>query len=251
MELHHHVSKLTLLEVYPLYPFLFHRRKLNCIEVGGNIGLWCEAFHHVFSDKVSFYDAYEPLPGNIKLFERRLSNWMPEASHVRIHQQCVGDSAGTVMLRFHKEISPLASVVVRQVDDNVVNNKSMEVPQVLLDDVIDQPIDLIKIDVEGYEWNVLQGAVKSIEAGRIDCIYFEFGKHQKAVGQTFRQFYDFLTSRGFTVYRQEVERNYFGLEKIHYYSWKLEDKSSTWMILAARNEPSEAYGGPRVVRDFN
>lgn len=61
-----------------------------------------------------------------------------------------------------------------------------------LDDEIKESVDVVKIDTEGYEWNVLEGATEVIDSGRVDNVYFEFGPYQGHLGQTFRQFLDFF-----------------------------------------------------------
>lgn len=253
-----HIPKLTLLEVGPLVPFLMDRDRITCIEVGGNIGLWCEAFHNVFAGRVAHYRAYEPMPGNVDRFRARIRDYFPSRwPEVRIEEVCLGDAEGEVDIRYHTDVTPLASVVVEEMqfgNSIVRNDRLLCVPQRTLDRELarlDLPhVDLVKIDVEGYEWNVLQGALAALASDRIANIYFEFGQHQKTVGQTFRQFHELLSGYGYRLFRQTVGRNYFGLNEIGAYDVSLEDFSSMWMILASRGEPSPRYRGPRVVNFF-
>lgn len=258
-----HVSKLKLLEVFPLYPFLHGRDHLRIVEVGGNVGQWCEAFHDVFGHRVASYRAYEPMPGNTQQFRTRLKKY--RTIHARLKERltnsktelieaCVGDNPGKVKIHYDEEVTPLASVAVPYMawGNAVIDNKHQKlVPQVTLDGEITRPVDLVKIDTEGYEWNVLQGATGIIDSGLVDNIYFEFGGHQGHLGQSFQQFFDFFTERGWQVFRQTVGRNYFGLNAIRKYSPQFEDFSSMWMVLASRRGASEEYDGPRVVGRIN
>lgn len=253
-----HITKLKLLEVGPLVPFLWGRNEINCIDVGGNTGLWFEAFQDVFGQRVSKYTAYEPMPGNLQRFSARLQNAMRIQSKVDLIEACVGDSTGEVTINFNAEVTTLASAAIKEsnVGGRVVSNHmSRKVRQVTIDDELKRlsfpKVDLIKIDVEGYEWAVIKGAERSLEASAIDNVYFEFGQHQAVVGQNFQQFFEYFKGRGFSIYKQSVGRNYFGLNEIRSYSDDLEDLSSMHMILASRFGPSGEYSGPRVVGRIN
>ena len=63
-----------------------------------------------------------------------------------------------------------------------------------------QHIDFMKIDVEGYEFAVLNGAKEMISAGRIQAIQFEFNE-MNVTGRTFLQ--DFMNALGnnYCIYR--------------------------------------------------
>lgn len=258
-EIGHHVPKLTLLEIFPLAPFLQGKSNLSIVEVGGNIGLWCEAFFNVYGDFVERYDTFEPLPGNIALFEQRIVSYLQSHRHkIQLHKSGVGDRNGELELHFNTPVSTIASAVVKEMKlggVSFINDKTIKVPVVTIDDLLasdpKRHVDLVKIDVEGFEWNVLQGMQNSIESGRISNIYFEFGMHQGHINQTFKQFFDFFSERGFKFYRQEVGRNYFGLNLITRYNAQFENFSSMNMMLASRVTPDARYGGPRVTGRIN
>jgi FkbM family methyltransferase len=59
-------------------------------------------------------------------------------------------------------------------------------------------IDLLKIDVEGFEPRVLEGAAKALAGGRIRAILCEFNDYWLLrAGTCARQFYESLLARGF------------------------------------------------------
>lgn len=254
-----HITKLKLLEVAPLIPFLYDRDGINTIDVGGNTGIWCEAFLEVFGEKTQNYHVFEPMPGNIDRFDARLQNHLAKArDRVVLNQNCVGATEGEVEINYDKDVTTLASVLVKEINVGgrlVKNSNVMKVEQVTIDGYLTESglekVDILKIDVEGYEWDVLQGAQRSMEAGKIDNVYFEFGRHQEVLGQSFKQFFELFMDLGWKFYRQEVGRNYFGLNQISKYGRQFEDKSSMWMMLASKRGPSSAYRGPRVVGAIN
>ncbi len=61
-------------------------------------------------------------------------------------------------------------------------------------------IDFLKIDVEGFEYEVLQGALQQIIARRIDAIQFEFGRAQIVSRRFLFDFFELLT-QGYTIHR--------------------------------------------------
>lgn len=62
-------------------------------------------------------------------------------------------------------------------------------------------IDFLKIDVEGHELKVLQGAIESLASGRVAAIQFEYGSSFVDAQASLKSIYDLVTSFGFRVYR--------------------------------------------------
>jgi len=68
-------------------------------------------------------------------------------------------------------------------------------------------INLLKIDVEGYEKFVLAGAAETLK--RTDCVYFEYyGKNYERYGCGFGDVFGLLKDAGFAVYRLDGGRAY-------------------------------------------
>jgi len=76
-----------------------------------------------------------------------------------------------------------------------------EVELITLDDFIESKgidvVKLLKIDTEGNELLVLQGAKKAIESGKIKAIHFEFNEMNVASRTFFRDFWKILESYRF------------------------------------------------------
>lgn len=80
-------------------------------------------------------------------------------------------------------------------------------------------IDYLKIDVEGHELAVLQGAQASLRSGMVHALAFEFGSGQINSRTYFHDFWDLLHPLNFRLYRilpggriTPVERYYESLE---------------------------------------
>lgn len=82
--------------------------------------------------------------------------------------------------------------------------KSVEVNLWTLDEFASahkiEKISLLKIDTEGNEFNILEGAQKLIENNNIEIIQFEFGEMNIVSRRYFKDFYDLLVGR-YNLYR--------------------------------------------------
>ncbi len=87
------------------------------------------------------------------------------------------------------ESSKKETITVRTIDDFVTENKI-------------EKIDLLKIDTEGFEINVLNGATKSMETGKIKMIYVEVGLDNKLNNRHlyFADIQQYLSARNFVFF---------------------------------------------------
>ncbi|MGC1494901.1 MAG: FkbM family methyltransferase [Sulfitobacter sp.] len=255
-----HIPKLKLIEIYPLVPFLLSHERMTCLDVGANIGLWCEAFLTTFGPKTERYYAFEPMSGNVQKFRDRMENHLADGdTAISLENMCVGADERTVEIHFDNLTTTLASVANRESDlghKTVSLANSQEMQQVSIDTFAQEhgidKIHMLKIDVEGYEKDVMDGCKKLFAEKRIQNVFFEFGTHQAVQGQTFQAFFEHLTTNGFSIYRSFRGKNYFGLNKINHYDPVFEPTEKTVdMYLATLSEPSDAYRGPRVVGQIN
>lgn len=80
------------------------------------------------------------------------------------------------------------------------NGRGISVRMVRLDDlpILEPHIQLLKIDVEGYEKFVLEGAPRTLE--RVSCVYFEsWERHSRRYGYACRAVIELLGKSGFIV----------------------------------------------------
>ena len=124
---------------------LRHRRL--AIDIGGHIGFYAIAMSEVFNQVISF----EPYIENYKCLLKNTSN----LSNVK---------AVNVALSNKKET--LNAIVDCKNSGNIVLEKGGEIPAKPLDDFGFKNVSLIKIDVQGFELNVLKGASKTIKKNR-------------------------------------------------------------------------------------
>jgi FkbM family methyltransferase len=121
---------------------------MTVIDVGANIGYYML----IFAEKVGKSGSvlcFEPNPKNAKdINVNRKKNGL---SNVFVKEKAVGKECGRVKI---------TEEVNSKVSDS--NNGRIEVSLVSIDEEVEGKIDAIKIDVEGYEGDVLEGAKNTI-----------------------------------------------------------------------------------------
>jgi FkbM family methyltransferase len=61
-------------------------------------------------------------------------------------------------------------------------------------------LDIVKIDTEGYDLKVLQGARRLLTEKRIRFVQFEYNSHWRFAGSTLRAAFSYLDNAGFRVF---------------------------------------------------
>jgi FkbM family methyltransferase len=142
------------------------------LDIGGNIGyftMWALAMGH----KVT---TFEPMDFNVRYIVTSIDANKFGANHT-LYQNAVGNQAGRLALQ------PTNKQNRGNFQVQMVNGAAGEpqgeygfdyVDTVRLDDVVDEDVHLIKIDVEGFEHKVLDGARKLLCSRLVRYIEFEF-----------------------------------------------------------------------------
>lgn len=109
---------------------------------------------------------------------------------VTVHQHPLGAALGTEVVLRVPDGRPMNGHVVP-------GSGPMAMPVRTVDDIIgDGPLDAIKIDVEGAEWDVWQGMEKVLARGRPMIVFLEFNKHRLADPDAFL---DSIARHGFSL----------------------------------------------------
>jgi FkbM family methyltransferase len=116
-------------------------QRTTAIDVGGHCGTWSFNLAHWFQ-KV---EAFEPVPEHRECFLANLTN-VPVAPKVTLHPFALGANAGRVAIVTEKGSS-----------GNSMVKGAGQVEMRILDSFDFQNVGFIKVDVEGFEENVLRG----------------------------------------------------------------------------------------------
>lgn len=167
--------------------------QITVIDVGANAGQYSSRIAALAAKSTIF--AFEPHPAAFA----RLQDEANRYSYTAYNMAC-GETAGRVNLydyATHEEGSQHASLYKAVIEKtHGRESSSCQVEVTTLDHFIKArglgEIHLLKIDTEGHELKVLQGAKESIARGLVDVIQFEFNEMNVISRVFFRDFYDML-----------------------------------------------------------
>ena len=128
-------------------------------EIGANIGFFVLIGARCVEPN-GFVYAFEPHPKSVNQLRKNVS--LNKFQHIEITEAAVYDQNGTLKLNLHPD-SDKSSIGSTRTSEN-----SVEVQSIRLDSWIKnkRPPDVMKVDVEGAEIEVLQGAMKTIKQFR-------------------------------------------------------------------------------------
>lgn len=172
-----------------------------CMDVGGNTGYYSAEVIKCFPN--ALIHIFEPNANTFNILKGKLA----ENTQVNLNNLALGDHEETIDIYTYADqnTSGHSSVYSDVLTDIQKKGKVLKLKavQTTLDNYCNDynisKIDFLKIDVEGHEYRVLQGASKLIKTNAIKVIQFEFNE-MNVVSRTFlKDFYEVLPN--FSFYR--------------------------------------------------
>ena len=157
-------------------------------DIGSNKGTYIDAV--LGTNSTSLIYAFEPNYDNFEILVKNYSVY----NNVKVFNEALGKKNDFTLLFVPKSKDSLASMYKRGIFDAKIDIKEIKVSSLdtfLENSGIDK-IDLLKLDVEGHELSILNGAKKILNSGRIANIQFEFGGCNIDSRTYFRDFWDLL-----------------------------------------------------------
>jgi len=179
-------------------------------DVGANTGQTRNWFRYHLP-KATIY-SFEPVQST---FEQLKKNAKGDSNCILVNE-ALGDETGTKTIRlFEGDMTVLNSL-----RDDVMNNAAGAREETITINTLDayckahhiEKIDLLKIDTEGFEINVLRGASKMLQSGRISFVYCETGFQNTNQRNTYLPV--------LTEYLAASDYYFFGLYQVDYHDWK-------------------------------
>lgn len=149
----------------------------TAIDVGGHIGLW--SFN--LACRFTTVHAFEPVSEHRDCFLQNVT-----FENVHLHPVALGAEAGSVSIATEQGSSGNSCV-----------SGDGPIPMVTLDSLELTNVDLIKLDCEGFEENVLRGAIATINAWRPVVIVEQKHDHASRFGLPIRGAVEFLKGLGY------------------------------------------------------
>ena len=208
---------------------------LTLFDVGANQGQYATALLGSLQNRCEFQlHCFEPSEKTFKILETNLA----DTANVQLNPFGLADQAKRSTLFMNEEGSGLASLTARQLDHIGIDHGKLSeevelrtLTDYCLEHQIDS-IDLLKIDVEGHELDVINGAMPLLANGAINMVQFEFGGCNIDTRTYFQDFYRLFDSIDFEMYRVLPSRCLLRIPKYR----EKHEKFRTMNYLAVRKD---------------
>ena len=164
----------------------------NVLDIGANIGITTVPIAQKCSKGLVY--AFEPMPSNLKALKKIVQHY--KLNNVIVYENALGDETGSIQMVLpvlnNNKMQGLSHVVEENGADE---GEIFIVPVERLDDMgnlFKNKISAIKIDVEGFEYEVLKGGTKLLQLHK-PVIYCELWNNEKR-----SRCLDYLNSLGYT-----------------------------------------------------
>ncbi len=187
-------------------------------DIGANIGLFSLYAANIVGDEGKVH-GFEPTPTTFS----RLKENVDLNSYTNVISKNIGLSNLNQTLQFHISTNGYDAWNSFANLNELVNSETIQIPTITLDQyIVDNQIkhiDLMKIDVEGWELNVLKGATKLLTSSDAPTLLVEFTETNAfAAGYYCGELFDYVQSFGYKWYSYDVKTNSLQpqIKKLHY-----------------------------------
>jgi FkbM family methyltransferase len=169
---------------------------ITAFDVGANKGQTITALLDAFP-KASIH-AFEPSPETFDHHLARLASW-----NVKLNKCGLGSGTGELTF-YENDSSVMSSFLPPGASGSGNVSRKITVPVTTVDkyaaDNAIHHIDLLKIDTQGFDFEVIKGAAAMLDGGRIDLLLTEVTVDALYDGlPRFDQIYSFMADRGYAV----------------------------------------------------
>ena len=140
-----------------------NKRFTRVVDIGAWCGTWSMAIQE-FADNIN---CYEPNKTHYTCLEKNLSKY----NNVNLYNHAIGDSNGFVKLT--DDSATQNTRVLYEAGDTAIYT---------LDELNLQDVDMLKIDVEGFEMKVLKGATETLK--RVKFLMIELNHNTEKYGSS-------------------------------------------------------------------
>lgn len=175
-----------------IYRFTAKRNDPFIIDCGANIGLSVIYFKHLYPEARLI--AFEPDPNLFPILERNIATY--QLSQVELIKKAVWCE------KTELSFEPDGSLAGRITDENSKpGSKAMQVQTVRLRDYLDKPVDFLKIDIEGAEYEVIRDCADLLK--NVEVLFLEYHSLVEKP-QTLDEILRILQQAGFRYHLQDA-----------------------------------------------
>lgn len=183
---------------------------LNILDIGGFEGDWSDVIINLnIGAKIKIF---EPDYNNFKFLENKYIN------NINVDVINKGVSNENNKLLYYKlnsndrGVRGMSGFVLREVYKKY-DFSEIEIEVVKIDDIIDYNIHFMKIDTEGFEFNVLKGCENLLSKHKIDFIQFEYGGTYQDYNIKLNDVISYLKKYDYKIYDIDKNGNFIKIDK--------------------------------------
>ena len=172
------------------------------VDVGANLGWHTLEYAKLVGDSGKVF-AFEPVDENFNLLQKNINE--NNYKNVTCIQKAVSNEMKQVTMELSTRIGDH-----RIIDKKISNRPTVEINTIMLDTFLKNEIkiDFLKIDAEGYDFFVLEGAKKIIQENSKIVIFVEFNPYLLHLNKVEpKKLIELLINFGFTLYDVENTNN--------------------------------------------
>jgi FkbM family methyltransferase len=220
----------------------------HCIDAGANIGYFTGLFSRCASDGI--VTSFEPHPVTFKLLNENVATFKRSGRRAQMIslQQALGACRSRATLAEPSGFDHNSGIATLTASTNQQPAQQYEIQVIALDEVLSngESIGVMKMDVEGYEIEVMRGATSVLRERRIRDLVFE--DHAPFPSQTC----ELLRDSGYCIY--SIERGCLGPLIAEPGKWRLLDCTPSWeprnYVATINSRRCEARFSPRGWRSL-
>lgn len=181
----------------------FFKKSSVFFDVGANIGYF-SLLAQAVNKKLKVY-SFEPLPKNRESLKLNIK--INSTKSIELIETCVSDSNGDIQF----SIPPKDECGWGRIsNENIFNGETLQLKTQTLDSFCElnkiSKVDFIKIDVEGFEYHVLKGAQKTLNAGPDICIELN-DQCLKGTGVDILEIFSYLKNKNYNLFYIDKNNN--------------------------------------------
>lgn len=164
------------------------------VDVGARTGNWTNILIESFPE--TNFICFEP---DISAYQILLEQYKNN-SNIKVFNYGISNENKKEEFNYVKNAPSHSSFVMRP-HFNIEQVEKRVIDVFRIDNVINEKISYLKIDTEGYEYNVLLGATDLLKNGKIEFIQFEYGGTFKEINIQLNDVINLLKEYNYKVYQ--------------------------------------------------
>jgi FkbM family methyltransferase len=174
--------------VHGIYCFSSSKPDPRILDCGANIGLSCLYFKYLYP--YSRVIAFEPDPSIYPFAQANIAD--NGLNNVELIQAAVSNQVGS--MQFYSDGKYGSALEGKVASDIGSGWRQYEVPTIRMREYLDEPVDFLKMNIEGSEWEVLLDSEDRLEAVKQMVIEYH---HLPGLPRTLHKILELLNRHGF------------------------------------------------------